>query len=285
MAGDQGGEAAMAYETILLDVKDRIATVTLNRPDRMNAWTDQMAVELSDALTACNNNDDVRVVVITGAGRAFCAGADLGRGGKTFSSREERVEERRARHPREAFPWQIDKPVIAAINGHAVGAGITYSMMCDIRFVAEDAKIQFAFVRRGVVPELASHVIVARVAGLSNAADLLFSGRMIRGSEMAELGLATQALPADQVLGAALERARDIAVNTAPVSVAISKRLLWDGLNTSVPEMRKLEDALLSWTGNRADAREGVESFLQKRPPEWKLSVSRDKPDLLNPGK
>jgi enoyl-CoA hydratase/carnithine racemase len=275
----------MAYETLLLDVKDRVATITLNRPERMNAWTDQMAMDLSQALGACNENDDVRVVVITGAGRAFCAGADLGRGGETFSSREERVKERRAKQPQEVFPWQVNKPVIAAINGHAVGAGLTYSMMCDIRFVAEEAKIQFAFVRRGVVPELASHVIVARVAGLSNAADLLFSGRTIRGTEMAELGLATQALPAEEVLPAALERARDIAANAAPVSVAISKRLLWDGLNTSVPEMRKREDALLAWTGNQADAREGVQSFLQKRSPEWKLSVARDMPDLLAPGK
>lgn len=267
----------MAYETILLDVKDQIATITLNRPERMNAWNPQMAAELSDALTACNRNDEVRAVVLTGAGRAFCAGADLSGRGETFAGREQR----RSEPAREFYPWQVDKPVIAAINGHAVGVGITYPMMCDIRFVAEDAKIQFAFVRRGVIPELSSHVIVARVAGLSNAADLLLSGRVIRGSEAVELGLATQALPAQAVLPAAQERAREIAVNAAPISVAISKRLLWEGLTASIPEMRKRENRLFTWAGNQADAREGVVSFLEKRRPEWKLSVSRDMPPIV----
>lgn len=274
----------MTYATILLEVKDEVATVTLNRPERMNAWTPEMAAELSDAMTACNERDEVRAVVVTGAGRAFCAGADLGKGGDTFASSQEEREKRRRALPREVFPWMIDKPVIAAINGHAVGVGITYSMMCDIRLVAEDAKIQFAFVRRGVIPELASNAIVARVAGLSHAADLLLSGRLILGREAAAMGLASQALPAQQVLPAALERARDIAVNAAPVSVAIAKRLLWEGLTASVAEMKQREDALFAWAGNRADASEGVDAFLEKRAPRWKLSVSRDKPDLLSRG-
>jgi enoyl-CoA hydratase/carnithine racemase len=146
--------------------------------------------------------------------------------------------------------------------------------------VAEDAKLCFAFVRRGVIPELASHVIVARVAGLSNAADLLLSGRTFRGSEAAELGLATKALPADEVLPAALELARDIAVNAAPASVAIAKRLLWDGLTMSVPEMLAKEGPLFAWAGNQPDAREGVVSFLEKRDPQWKLSATKDLPNL-----
>ncbi len=269
----------MAYDTILLDVKDQVATITLNRPQRLNAWTGRMAAELGDAMAACNENDDVRAVVLTGAGRAFCAGADMGGGKGTFGNFEQRNREQAEKRPG-LLPWQLDKPVIAAINGHAIGVGITYPMTCDIRFVAEDAKIQFAFVRRGVIPELASHVIVARVAGLSNAADLLFSGRIIRGSEAAELGLATQALPANEVLPAAIERARDIAVNAAPVSVAISKRLLWEGVTSSVPEMQRRELPLFTWAGNQADSREGVTAFLEKRTPEWKLSVARDKPDL-----
>lgn len=272
----------MEYEAILLEVKDQVATITLNRPERMNAWTAEMAAELSHALGACNQNDEVRAVVITGAGRAFCAGADLGRRGDTFSGRDRRQagERSEARRERPLLPYQIDKPVIAAINGHAVGVGITYPMTCDIRFVAEDAKIQFAFVRRGILPELASHVIVPRVAGLSNAADLLLSGRMIRGSEAAALGLASAALPADEVLPAALERAREFR-EAAPVSVAISKRLLWEGLTSSVPDMQRREGPLFAWTGNQPDAREGVTSFLEKRPPAWKLSGTRDKPDLL----
>lgn len=268
----------MSYETILVSVEDRVATVTLNRPERMNAWSPQMAAELSDALRAANGDDAVRAIVLTGAGRAFCAGADLGGGGGTFAGREQRS----APETDPVYPWQLDKPVVAAINGHAVGVGITYPMLCDIRYVAEEAKIQFAFVRRGIVPELASHVIVQRVAGLSNAADLLFTGRLIRGREAAALGLASEALPAAEVLPRAQEKAREIAVYSAPVSVAISKRLLWEGLNASIVHMREREGRLLTWAGNQPDAKEGVTSFLEKRDPDWKMSVPRDMPaDLL----
>ena len=274
----------MAYETILFDLKDRVATITLNRPERMNAWTGRMAAELSDALHECNDSDEVRAVVITGAGRAFCAGADLGGGGDTFSPGERRRRNEPAnQQPSPIFPWEIDKPVVAAMNGHAIGVGMTYPMMCDLRIAAEDAKLQFAFVRRGVIPELASHTIVARVVGLSNAADLLLSGRIIRGREAAELGLVSRALPREEVLPAALEWARDLAANAAPVSVAISKRLLWESFGASVSEMRRREDRLFGWIGAQADAREGVVSFLEKRLPEWKLSVKREKPDLSPP--
>jgi len=273
----------MAYEAILLDVKDGVATITLNRPERMNAWNATMASELGDAMAACNDNDEVRAVVLTGAGRAFCAGADLGGGDRTFAGRDRETGERprpAGERRQDVLPFQIDKPVIAAINGHAVGVGITYPMTCDIRIVAEDAKIQFAFVRRGVIPELASHVIVQRVAGFSNAADLLLSGRMIRGSEAAELGIASQALPAAEVLPAAIEKAREYRL-AAPASVAISKRLLWEGVNSSVPDMLQREGPLFAWTGGQADAREGVLSFLEKRDPDWKLSAARDKPERL----
>jgi enoyl-CoA hydratase/carnithine racemase len=268
----------MTYETILVSVEDRVATITLNRPERMNAWNAQLASEVSAALRAANDDDGVRAIVITGAGRAFCAGADLGGGGGTFAGREGRA----APAQPQILPYEIDKPVIAAINGAAVGVGITYPMMCDVRIVAEDAKIQFAFVRRGVIPELASHVILPRVIGLSNGADLLLSGRMILGAEAARMGLASEAVPRDQVLPRALERAKDIAKNTAPVSVAIAKRLLWEGLTASVPQMREREGKLFTWTGNQPDSKEGVLSFLEKRAPEWKLSASRDTPrDLL----
>jgi enoyl-CoA hydratase/carnithine racemase len=269
------------YEAIRFERQGAVAILTLNRPERMNAWTGSMALELAHALGVCNSDDAVRVVVLTGAGRAFCAGADLGGGGDTFGDFVERRNAQREATPI-LFPWQIDKPVIAAINGHAIGVGITYPMMCDIRFVAEDAKIQFAFVRRGILPELASHTIVARVAGLSNAADLLLSGRMILGREAAELGLASAALPADEVLSMALERAHDMARNAAPMSVAISKRLLWEGITSSVEEMKRREDPLFAWLGGQPDAKEGVVSFIEKRPPEWKLSVANDKPDELD---
>lgn len=272
----------MAYETILFEVQERVATVTLHRPDRLNAWNAQMARELSDALRRADADDEVRAVIVTGQGRAFCAGADLEAGGETFGARRARaVDADGDRRDAPTYPWQIHKPVVAAINGHAIGVGITYPMTCDIRFVAEDAKVQFAFVRRGIIPELASHAIVARVAGLSRAADLLLTGRMIRGRQLAEMGLASAALPADKVLEAARVCAREF-LQAAPVSVAIAKRLLWDGLTTSIADMARRENPLFAWAGRQADAREGVTAFLEKRDPEWKMKVSTDLPrDLL----
>jgi enoyl-CoA hydratase/carnithine racemase len=258
------------YQAIRHEVTRGVATLTLDRPEALNAWNGRMAAELAAALRSCDEDDDVRAVVLTGAGRAFCAGADLSGGGDAFQGE--------AGGGRPFYPFQVRKPVIAAINGHAIGVGITYPMLCDIRYVAEDAKIQFAFVRRGVIPELASHTLVARAVGLSNAADLLLSGRMLRGREAAELGLATQALPADEVLPAALEKARSFA-DTAPVSVAISKRLLWEGMGLSAPEMMRREFPAFNWVSGQPDAREGVLSFLEKRPPEWKLRPSRDLPE------
>jgi enoyl-CoA hydratase/carnithine racemase len=275
----------MSYQTLGFEVDDRIATVTLNRPERMNAWNDTMAAEMRDALRRCDEDDEIRAVVVTGAGRAFCAGADLSGGGDTFAGRRETGDASDTRQLAERyggyagpFPCQIRKPVLAAINGHAIGVGITFPMTCDIRFVAEDAKVQFAFVRRGVIPELWSHQIVARVAGLSVAADLLLSGRMIRGRELAAMGLASAALPAERVLEVTRQRAREF-LHAAPVSVALSKRLLWQGLTEPLPRLGRQEARTFAWLGRQPDAREGVESFLEKRPPQWKLSVAKDTPD------
>ena len=271
----------MPYETIIVEARDGIAVVTLNRPQAMNTWTPAMARELSDALSSLDRDDSVRAIVVTGSGSVFCAGADLS-GASTFRPGDS--DDESARRAVLAFPsvmpWQIGKPVIAAINGHAIGVGITYAMSCDIRFVAEDAKIQFAFVRRGIIPELSSHVIVARVAGLSRAADLMLTGRIIRGRELAEMGLASQALTADKVLAAALERAKEFH-KAAPVSVAISKRLLWEGLTSSAGEIDAREFPLFEWVCRQPDAVEGVMSFLEKRDPKWKMSASRNIPDIL----
>jgi enoyl-CoA hydratase/carnithine racemase len=276
----------MPYEAIEFDVEDEIAIIRLNRPERMNAWNDAMGNDLREAMRRCDGDPGIRAVVLTGNGRAFCAGADLGGGGKTFGDFSKRREEqpKPSREDTEAgyagpFPWQISKPVFAAINGHAIGVGITYPMTCDVRIVAEDAKIQFAFTRRGILPELWSHAIVPRVAGLSRASDLLLTGRMVRGREFADLGLANEALPADQVLPATLERAKEIR-NAAPVSVAISKRLIWDGLTTSLPELGRRESKLFGWTSQQPDAKEGVVSFLEKRAPEWKLDPAKDMPEI-----
>ncbi len=244
----------MDYDTILFEVDDGVAVLTLNRPEAMNAWNERMSAELAHALHVCDEDDAVRAVVLTGAGRAFCAGQDLSGGAETFESRgAPRSGDQPDGWPA-LTPWQIRKPVLAALNGHAIGVGITYPMLCDMRFVAENAKIQFAFVRRGIVPELASHVIVSRVAGFSNAADLLLTGRMVSGSEFAAMGLASAALPADEVLPATLEHAREFR-HAAPASVAISKRLLWDGLVQSIPEMAKREMRLLNWAARRRTPR------------------------------
>ncbi len=270
----------MNYSEIIINIENGIAIITLNRPQALNSWTPQMAREMGAALLAADKDDAVRAVVITGAGKTFCAGADLS-GDVAFKLGE--TEDMETRRDSLAFPavmpWQIRKPVIAAINGHAIGVGITFAMNCDIRFVALDAKIQFAFVRRGITPELSSHVIVPRVAGLSRAADLLLTGRMITGGELAEMGLASRAVPAEDVLPAALALAREFH-KAAPVSVALSKRLLWDNLTASVAEVDAKEFKTFEWVCTQPDAQEGIESFLQKRTPQWKMSVRRDFPDI-----
>jgi enoyl-CoA hydratase/carnithine racemase len=270
----------MAWDTVLYDVDDGIATVTLNRPERLNAWTDQLAAELSAALDAADADDAVRSIIITGAGRAFCAGADLEKGGDTFDRSARPADDTDGGGRPDApirLPYDLHKPVIAAINGAAVGVGITYPLLADVRIVAEDAKISFAFVRRGMIPELGSHAILPRVLGLSNAADLLLSGRMISGREAAQLGLASAAVPAGEVLATARAHAREYAA-AAPVSVAIAKRLVWDNLRPDIEATTRRENPLFTWVGQQADAREGIESFLQRRPPAWKLSPARDLP-------
>jgi enoyl-CoA hydratase/carnithine racemase len=267
----------MTWETVAYEVDRGVATVTLNRPERLNAWNAQLARDLSLALEAADGDDDVRSVVITGAGRAFCAGADLEKGTATFD--DTRNESRRERQDQPLrLPYELRKPVIAAINGAAVGVGITYPLLADVRFVANDAKISFAFVRRGTMPELASHSILPKVVGLSNAADLLLSGRMITGEEAARIGLASAALPRDEVLPAAQERAREVQ-QAAPVSVAISKRLLWESLLGDIAATTRKENRLFAWLGSQPDAAEGITSFLERRQPDWKMSPVGDFPE------
>jgi enoyl-CoA hydratase/carnithine racemase len=267
----------MNLETVLYDVSDGVALVTLNRPDAMNAWTPQLSDELSVAMGAADEDDSVRAVVVTGAGKAFCAGADLSGGESGFLGGRPGEDTRPRR-----MPHHVRKPVIAAINGHAVGVGITYPMLCDIRIASETAKIQYAMVRRGILPELGSHALLPRVVGFSRAADLLLTGRMILGAEAAELGLVSRALPADQVLSAALEMARDIAVNVAPVSAAVAKQMMWQGINMSVDEMITAEGRLIPKMASLSDSVEGVRAFFEKRAPQWSLSVTADADALID---
>lgn len=268
-----------SYQHIRFDVEDGVATITLDRPERMNAFHFPLGAELEQAYARCDEDDAVRAVVLTGAGKAFCAGADMGGGGKTFDDVEAGARGARSgTRVRRLQAWQVRKPVVAAINGHAVGVGLTLAMQCDLRLVAREAKLAFAFVRRGVIPELGSHAILPRVIGFSRAADLLLSGRTFGGEEAAALGIASEVLPAEQVVPRAREWARDVARNAAPVSVAIAKRLLWEGVTETPAETMAKEGPLLAWAGKQVDAAEGVRSFLERRPPAWKLRASTDLP-------
>ena len=269
-----------AYEHILFAVEDGVATITLNRPERSNAFHFGLGAELGRAYAYCDEEDGIRAVILTGAGKAFCVGADMSGGEKTFDDVD---GARRAAEPdsggRLLTAWQVRKPVVAAIHGHAVGVGLTLALQCDLRFVARDAKLAFSFVRRGIIPELGSHSILARVIGFSRAADLLLSGRTFRGEEAVALGLASEALASGEVVPRAREWARDVAVNAAPASVAIAKRLLWEGVTETPRETMAKERQLLAWVGKQPDAAEGVRSFLERRSPQWQLRASTDLPD------
>ncbi len=261
-----------------IDVADGIAQITLDRPARMNAWTAQMGVELNQHLLRCDQDDSVRVVIVTGAGRAFCAGADLERGGDTFAGGERPAERVGGQT---IAPWEVRKPIIAAINGAAVGVGITLPLQYDLRIAANDAKLGFLFVRRGVVTELSSTWILPRLVGIARASDLLLSGRIVTGAEAAQLGLVNEAVPAERVLPRAREVAREIAENCAPVSVALTKRMIWEHLGGPPPaEVARREGKTLFALGRMADAREGVTSFLEKRKPKFTLSPTKDAPTL-----
>jgi enoyl-CoA hydratase/carnithine racemase len=253
-------------EPVTIDIADRVAVVTLNRPDRLNAFTGRMGDGLGRAYAACDADDDVRAVVVTGAGSGFCAGADMEPGGDTFAAP---ASDEFTASPVEPPAWEVRKPVLAAINGHAIGIGLTLAMQCDIRLVAEDAKLGFVHVRRGVIPDAHSHWTVPRAVGFARAADLLLTGRTFTGGEAAELGIASRVLAAEDVLPAALDIARDIAVNTAPASVALSKRLLWASPTLDRDEIARLETEYHRQVMGRPDAREGVLAWLERRHPRW----------------
>jgi enoyl-CoA hydratase/carnithine racemase len=257
-------------------VDDGVAVLTLNRPEHRNAFSGRMAEELGAAYARCDADDAIRAVVLTGAGRAFCTGADLGAGADTFAKRDEAEFSAAGVTP---AAWDVRKPVIAAVNGHAVGIGLTLAMQCDIRLLALEAQYGFVHVRRGVLPDAHSHWSVPRAIGFARTAELFLTGRLFRGNEAVTLGIASRALPSADVLPAAMAVARDIAVNVAPLSAALSKRLLWEGHAQTREEIGRKETALHHVVMGRADALEGVMAFLEQRPPRWQLGVSRDWPD------
>jgi len=279
----------MDFEEIRYELDGHVATITLDRPDRLNAFTVTMARELIAAFDAADADDAVRAVIVTGAGRGFCAGADLGGGAGTFDWRER--QEDGGRVPRDTGGrvslriFESTKPVVAAINGPAVGVGITMTLPMDVRLAAEVAKIGFVFARRGIVPEACSSWFLPRVVGISRAMEWVASGRVFRAEEALAAGLVRSVHPADDVLPAAKALADEIATSAAPVSVAVSRRLLLTMLGARHPmEAHRADSRALFSRGQSADAAEGVTSFLEKREPDFPDRVSHGLPELF-PGR
>ncbi|WP_217574412.1 crotonase/enoyl-CoA hydratase family protein [Streptomyces sp. GbtcB7] len=283
---------------ISYELTDGIATITLNRPDRLNALTRTMAAELIGVCDAIDADDQVRAVIVTGAGRGFCAGADLGQGADTFNTEAPHGEERRTA----AINGKIDgvpqdfggmvtlrlaalrKPVIAAVNGAAVGFGATMTLPMDIRLAADSARFGFVFTRRGIVPDGASSWFLPRVVGISQAMEWVATGRVFDAQEARTGGLVSRIVAGDELLETARAVAREIVDNTSGVSVALARQLLWSMLGESSPwEAHRLESRALHETGASADAAEGVMAFLEKRRARFPGLVSKDYPGFVPP--
>jgi enoyl-CoA hydratase/carnithine racemase len=275
----------MEFEQILTEVDDGVLTITLNRPDRLNAWTPTMARELIAAFDRADADDEVRAVVVTGAGRGFCAGADLAGGGETFDWRQRASTGEVPRDNGGQFTLRVfecRKPVIAAINGPAVGVGATMTLPMDIRLAADNARIGFVFARRGIVPEACSSWFLPRIVGISRAMEWVATGRVFSAQEALEGGLVRSLHPGGELLDAAYELAREITDNSAPVSVALARRMLWTMLGAEHPMLAHRADSRGMFArGQSADAREGVMSFLEKRPAKFPDRVSDGLPELF----
>ena len=260
------------FETLLVEHDRGVTVLTLNRPERRNAFDSVMTNELARAMRVLDDDDAVRVIVVTGAGKAFSVGADISDG--IVPGRGARREW--PSDPVLLRPWELRTPVIAAINGAAVGMGLTYPLMWDIRIAAEDAKMGFVFTRRGLVPEGNASWLLSRLVGAAVAIELLLTGRIFSGAEAERLGLVSKAVPANQVLDNAVELAADIAANTSPAATAVTKRLFYRSLEQPDRiEARREELEYFRWASGQPDAKEGVQAFLEKRIPEW-TCISRD---------
>lgn len=277
----------MELQEVSLDVADGIATVTLNRPDKLNAFTGRMMHELIEVFDRTDADDAVKAVIITGAGRGFCAGADLSSGGETFSRGGSDVVGREG-IPRDGGGlltlriFDSLKPVIGAVNGPAVGVGVTMTLPMDIRLASEQARFGFVFARRGIVPEACSSYFLPRIVGIQRATEWVFTGRVFGAGEALDAGLVRSVHAPDDLLPAARELAREIAENTAPVSVALSRRMLWRMLGASHPmDAHRVDSRGIMERGRSADSREGVVSFLEKRPARYPDRVSDGLPDIF----
>jgi enoyl-CoA hydratase/carnithine racemase len=280
-----GRAAGSDFEQITTDLSDRVLTITLNRPERLNAWTATMCRELIEAFDRADADDEVRAIVVTGAGRGFCAGADLAGGGETFDYRKRGSTDAVPRDNGGEFTLRIfssTKPVIAAINGPAVGVGATMTLAMDVRLAAEDARMGFVFARRGIVPEACSSWFLPRVVGISRAMEWVTTGRVFSAQEGLDAGLLRSLHPAGELLDAANELAHEIAENTAPVSVALARQMMWRMLGAEHPMIAHRADSRgMVARGQSADAVEGVTAFLEKRPAQFPDLVSDGLPDIM----
>jgi enoyl-CoA hydratase/carnithine racemase len=293
----------MTCEVIAATLEQRVLTITLNRPDKLNAFDRAMMNELLAAFDRADADDEVRAVIVTGAGRAFCAGADLSEGGKTFdyAARADRPEVRQALAAGAGSTpdlsqdavrdgggrvtlriFQCLKPVIAAVNGPAVGIGATMLLPMDVRLASEAARFGFVFTRRGIVPEACSSWFLPRVVGISQALEWTLTGRVFDAAEARRVGLVSRVLPPEQLLGAARALALEIAEHAAPVSVALTRQMMWRMLGADDPmDAHRIDSRAIFARGAAADAREGVTAFLDKRPAQFPDRVSRDMPSFF----
>jgi enoyl-CoA hydratase/carnithine racemase len=273
----------MTYQSILYEVETNVLTITLNRPDRLNAFNGVMLKELLDALDKADGDDDIRAIIVTGAGRGFCAGADLAAGGDSFKSADsgKSAVHRDGGGLLTLRIFELKKPIIAAINGPAVGVGITMTLAMDIRLASDQARIGFVFARRGIAPEACSSWFLPRIVGIAKALEWVYSGKVFPASEALQEKLVTAVYPPEELLPAARGIAKEIAENTAPLSIALSRQMLWKMLGADHPmEAHKIDSRAVQALGKTSDAKEGVESFLEKRPPNFNNSPDKDLPDF-----
>jgi enoyl-CoA hydratase/carnithine racemase len=267
-------------EQVMFDVVDGVAIITLNSPDTYNSLSDAIIEGLGSAYRRCDESDDVRVVVVTGAGTAFCAGADMSGGGETFDGARQSKGVNSC--PLSMQAWEVRKPVIAACNGHAVGAGLGLAMQADMRIFSNEGKYGFLQSRRGVVADFGIEYVLPRLVGFERAFELLVRAPRLSGQEAHVWGLAGRCVPAAEVLATALEIAQDISTHCAPLPVGLHKRLLWRGLSMTLGELADLESRALNHTMSTPDAVEGGVAYMERRAPRWSASINRDWPDWLD---
>ena len=274
----------MDFEQITYEVADRILTITLNRPDKLNAFTPLMRQELIGAFDLADEDDDVRAIIVTGAGRGFCAGADLSSGGDTFEREQDTEAIEKHRDSGGLLTLRIfesKKPVIAAVNGPAVGIGATMTLPMDIRIASDKARMGFVFTRRGIVPEACSSWFLPRIVGIGQALEWVMSGRVFSAQEAFEGGLIGRVVEPDELIPTAREIAREIADNTSAVSIALSRQLLWRMLGADHPmEAHRIDSKCIFSMAKAADSYEGVMSFLEKRPANFTMKPSSEMPDF-----